>query len=208
MRKRLTSVVALCSVLAPSAASAGFVLGGRLGVGLPGGEVDGSGELAEVVDLAVPLQLDVGYRFTTIAVGAYLRLGPGKLDPLLASDCDAVGASCRTYDVAFGAQLDVRLSDGNARPWLGGYVGAETLRYDVRSGGSTAALDARGWELGAQGGIDFAWGAMTLGPYAAIGVGRFTTGTLLIGGTKIAGDIAEKRTHTWIHAGIRAGFGF
>ncbi len=208
MRRLLSFVVVLCAVLAPSAASAGLVLGGRLGVGIPGGDVFQSAKLADLVDFTVPLQFDLGYRFTKVTVGGYLRLGAGKLDPAVADGCDAAGVSCRVLDVGLGAQIDVRLASGNAGPWLGGYIGAETLRYDEAVGGSAWALSFTGWELGAQGGIDFAWGVMTLGPYGAIGLGQFTSGTFELGGAKITGDITDKATHTWLQLGVRAGFAF
>src|SRR5512139_3963673 len=100
--RRILGVVAVLAALAPSAARAGFVIGGRLGLAFPGGEVAGNEKLGDYVDWAMPLQLDIGGRGERFAVSGYLRLAPGKLDPSIQDGCDAVGASCSILDLGIG----------------------------------------------------------------------------------------------------------
>jgi len=209
MRKFLVSLV-LAATLAPSAANAGLVLGGRLGVAFPGGDVVKDSKLADSVDWAVPFQLDLGYRIgQQLTLGGYLRVAPGKLDSAVKDSCDLNGQSCSSWDIGLGAQVDFRFRQANAGPWLGAFAGYERLRSDTTEGPDTLSLSLSGWEIGAQGGIDFTWGVLALGPYGAIGAGQFTTGKVELNGTEIdSGSITDKGTHTWIQVGLRVGFAF
>jgi hypothetical protein len=207
MRKVLATLVFLAA-LAPSAASAGFTLGGRLGVAFPGGEIGGGDKLADFVDWAVPLQLDLGGRGEHFELGGYLRLAPGKLDASIQDGCDASGASCSSSDLGVGAQVNYHFAAAPAGPWVGGFAGWEMLRYDADLGGNKMSLSATGWELGAQGGIDFAWGGFVLGPYAVLGFGQFGKATAEVNGSSDTQDITDKGMHRWFQLGARAGFVF
>ncbi len=207
MRKLLFPLL-LVSFLVPSAASAGVYLGGRLGAGIPGGEIEKDAKLGDFVSWTVPVQLEAGFGGERFSVGGYLRIAPGKLDSSIADSCDAAGASCSVFDLAIGAQAELRFSPGNVGPWLGGFVGYEILRYDYALGGLEAAVSAKGWELGAQGGFDLAWGVLRMGPYGSIGIGQFTSAEIEIGGASSSGDITDKAIHTWIQLGIRGAFAF
>lgn len=207
MRRHLFLLL-LVALLAPSAASAGVYLGGRLGVGIPGGEIEKDAKLGDFVSWTVPVQLEAGFGGERFSAGGYLRIAPGKLDSAVADGCDALGASCSVFDLAIGAQLDFRFAPGNAGPWVGGFAGYEVLRYDFAIGGSEASVSAKGWELGAQGGIDFAWGVLRMGPYGSIGLGQFTKSTVESGGASASQEIADKAIHTWIQLGMRGAFAF
>jgi hypothetical protein len=207
MRKLLASLLVIAA-LAPSAARAGFTIGARLGAAFPGGEIADGEKLGDFVDWAVPFQLDIGGRAQHWAFGGYLRLAPGILDASIQDDCDATGADCSALDLAFGAQVDYHFSAGKAGPWVGGFVGWEVLRYDYALGGLEGSATTTGWELGAQGGIDFAWGVLTLGPYGAIGFGQFGDTTLEVNGTSDSQSISDKGTHRWFQLGAKVGFVF
>ncbi len=209
MTRSFLAAVVLAAAAVPSPALAGgLALGARIGFGTPGGDIDANGKLADFADWALPLQLDVGYRGERFTVGAYFRIGPGKLDPNVQQGCDAIGASCAVSDYGIGAEAEVRLTSGKAGPWLGGFVGYEEARYDFALGPVEASIKPSGWELGAQGGIDFAWGILTLGPYASVSVGQFTKSTLESGDTTQTQSISDRGTHTWLALGVRAGVSF
>jgi hypothetical protein len=206
--RRLVVFSILLAALSPSVARAGVVLGARVGVAIPGGEVAQGDKLRDYVDWALPLQVDLGIRSgDQLTFGAYLRLAPGRLVGSIEDNCDAAGASCSIRDLGVGLQLDLRL-DRRAGPWLGGYAGLEVLRLEHALGGTKTALTATGWEAGVQGGIDLAWGVVTLGPYGSIGVGQFRRATAEVNGQKERQDITDRATHTWIQVGLRGGFAF
>jgi len=206
--RRLLPALLLVSVLVPSAAQAGVYLGGRLGGAVPGGEIEKGAKLGDFVAWTVPIQAEAGFRGELISVGGYLRLAPGKLDSSISDGCDAAGASCSILDFGIGGQVDFRFTPGKAGPWVGGFAGLEILRYDYALGPNKFAISATGWELGAQGGIDFAWGILTLGPYGSIGLGQFTSADAEINGVSASQDITDKAIHTWIQVGLRGGFAF
>lgn len=208
MRRFLVTTM-LVAALAPSPASAGLVLGARLGGALPGGDVSNGDALEGYVDFAVPIQLDLAYRLAApVQLGAYLRIAPAKIDSSISDGCDATNVDCSVFDLGLGVQVDFRFSPGNAGPWIGGYAGYEQLRYDYADGTNEFAVTAKGWELGAQGGIDFAWGKLSLGPWGGIGFGQFTSSELEINGISASQDIEDKGTHTWIQVGLRAALSF
>lgn len=209
MRRILACLVAVAAALAPSAAdAAGFFLGARLGAAFPSGDIAGGEKLGDFVDWAVPMQLEIGGSGKQLTLAAYLRYAPGILDSSVKSGCDAAGATCSGSDLGLGAEVLWHFSPGRAGPWVGGFAGWEFLRYDYALLGSKAAVTDSGWELGGQGGIDFAWGILTLGPYGTIGLGQFGKATLELNGSSDTQSISDKGTHTWWQVGVRTAFQF
>ncbi len=209
MRRTLACLAAAVAALAPSTAdAAGFFLGARLGAAFPGGDVAADQKVGDLVDWAVPVQLEIGGSGKQLTLAGYLRFAPGILDSAVKSGCEADGATCSASDIGLGAEVLWHFSPGRAGPWLGGFGGWEWFRYDYALLGDKYAVTDSGWELGAQGGIDFAWGILTLGPYGAIALGEFGKATAEVNGQSDTRSISGKRTHTWWHLGVRTAFQF
>ncbi|ABS24380.1 hypothetical protein [Anaeromyxobacter sp. Fw109-5] len=214
-RQRVAVVVALAlaGLAAPVTASAGFVVGARVGWAFPFGELRNGVDLDSAVRGQIPLQVDLGWRFADrLMLGGYARLSPGVVGDNVEDACDASSLDCDgPFGWAVGGQVDVRLAPGNAGPWIGAFGGFEALTYgDVSEAVDTDSLELsyEGWEVGAQGGIDFAWGPIVIGPWASVSWGRFTEISAEIGGRDT--DIPEwdEATHTWVQVGLRGALDF
>jgi hypothetical protein len=197
------------ALLTPAAAHAGFTLGARAAWAIPNGDITEGIKLSDQIDGQVPIWLDLGWTVDQrLMLGIYFRYAMNVRDSDAISSCDFWDADCGGYGLGAGAQLQFRFA-GPAGPWLGAFGGFESLSFEarLRPGDQNADQAFRGWEVGAQGGIDFAWGPVVLGPYAAVSVGRYTVIDLDLGdiGGPVA-DIADTANHTWIHLGLRVAF--
>ena len=205
MTRSFLAAVLLAAAVPSDALAGELALGARLGFASPRGKIDSPEYLSDFVDWTWPLQLEVGYQGEQALVGLYLRVAPGKLDPQLQAGCDAANTSCNVTDYGIGAQVTFHFAAGRAGPWLGGFAGYEALKYEATVGGVPGSITPSGWEIGAQGGLDFAMGRLTLGPYATISLGQFTKSTMKIGGTSDTQTITDRAAHTWLGLGLRLG---
>ncbi len=168
MHKRMLVAVAV-ALLTPAAARAGFTLGARAAWAIPGGDITQGIKLSDQIDGQVPIWFDLGWTFDQrLMLGVYLRYAANVRDSDAIGSCDFFDADCGGYGLGAGAQLQWRLA-GIAGPWLGAFGGFEALSFEARLGDREADQAFRGWEVGGQGGIDFAWGPVVFGPYAAVG---------------------------------------
>lgn len=207
MHRRMLVAVAV-ALLTPAAARAGFTLGARAAWAIPGGDITEGIKLSDQIDGQVPIWFDLGWSFDhRLMLGVYFRYAANVRDSDAIGTCDFLDADCGGYGLGAGAQLQWRLA-GIAGPWLGAFGGFEALSFEARLGDRVADQAFRGWEVGGQGGIDFAWGPIVLGPYAAVGAARYTVIDLDLGefgGPTV--DIADTANHYWIHLGLRIAFG-
>lgn len=209
MYKRIVVASLVVALLTPAAAQAGFLLGTRVGWAIPGGDLREGQDLSDQIDGQVPIWVDLGWSVADqLILGAYFRYAPNIRDSEAIDQCDLANADCGGYGLGLGAQLAFRFGKRNAGPWLGAFGGLESLSFEQAFGDGVADQSFRGWELGAQGGIDFAWGPVVLGPYATFGWGRYTvldndlldldeTGTL---------ELGDPSDHTWLQLGLRVAF--
>lgn len=207
MHKRIAVASLVVALLTPTAAHA-FFLGARVGWAIPGGDLREGTDLSDQFDGQVPIWVDLGWSVADrVVVGVYGRFAPNVRDSSAIEDCDFPDTDCGGYGLGLGGQLAFRFGPRNAGPWIGAFGGFEALSFEEAFAGETADQAFRGWELGAQGGIDFAWGPLVLGPYASVSVGRFTVvdaDLSDIGGPTTA--IPDAANHTWIQIGLRAAF--
>jgi hypothetical protein len=209
--RRLLSLLVLCVLAVPLAARAegDLVLNGRVGVAKPGGSIQKDADLGDVVEWAFPLQVDFGFRVTPkVAITAYGRYAPTTLASDVKNACDAVNASCKATDIGLGVQAEYRFSDHMRGPWLGAFFGYELFKYESGVAAMKAKSTLKGFEGGLQGGVDFEWAALNLGPYAALNLGQLSKYETDGGGSTVSGDISNKTMHTWITVGLRVGFAF
>jgi hypothetical protein len=205
--RRLLALLVLTAGLAPAAARADgkVVLNARAGVAVPFGEIGDGAKLGDLVGWAFPLQADLQFRFwPQLSVGAYGRYAPATLESDVSNACSTRGVSCDVSDVAFGAVAEYRFSQLEGGPWIGGYVGWEMLRFDRAVASGKATVTDSGPEAGAQVGVDFELGRLTLGPYGGLALGQFSRTSEKIAGVKTSGDIADKAVHGWLQVGLRA----
>jgi hypothetical protein len=212
MHTRVAVVLALLALSAPGQASAGLELGARVGWAFPLGEVsDGGRNLDDVVRGQIPLQVDLGWRFANqLTLGAYVRLSPGVVGNNVEDACDISSVDCDgPFGLAAGGQLEFALGHGGAGPWIGAFGGYESLNYGDVQEGTSVDFKYRGWEAGVQGGLDFAWGVLGIGPYASASIGRFIdTETDVHDGENVVVDVGDEANHYWIQVGLRGRFAF
>jgi hypothetical protein len=215
MHKRVAVVVlAIAALGAPLPAAAGLMVGARAGWAFPIGEVRNGLDLDSVVRGQIPLQVDLGWRFADqFTLGGYVRLAPGVVANNIEDACDASRVDCDgPFGFAAGGQFELTLAPGRAGPWLGAFGGFESLNFDdvPRRVGETGRIDFkyRGWEAGVQGGIDFAWGVLAIGPFASASIGRYTATEQDISGEDVTRDVIDEANHYWIQVGLRGALAF
>jgi hypothetical protein len=173
-------------VVAPASmeASAGPQVGARVGYWGGAGVVYSGLNLNDATSGAIPVIIDVGWRFLPrLYAGVYGQLAPvlTKANPLSCPD----GTSCSAQDYRIGLEVDYHFAPSSrVDPYVGASGGYEWLQMNV-GGGTTvptsvgaqpgsvnASVTDRGWEMA----------ALTLGvdvrPSRGVAVGPFVTGTL------------------------------
>ena len=181
------------------------------GIGKPFGQIQSGANASDAVAWEFPLQADVQFRFLkSFAAGPYVRYAPTTLASNLSNGCSAAGVSCDAMSLAFGVVGEYRFSDRlEGGPWLGALVGWEMLKATTPQQGASggplvkATSTVSGVELGVRGGMDFELGGVTLGPWAALQAGQYSTQTVEMNGTSTSGGIADKALHGTFQVGVR-----
>jgi hypothetical protein len=180
-----------------------FILGARMGFGIPIGKVNGYAtvDISHSVVGEIPLWLDIGYLVTPdVMLGAY-----GQFAPLVTRNCDT-GASCRGSDVRVGVQAQFLLSPGEkVNPWLGLGFGYEILSLGESMTGGEVTVSAKGVELAhLQAGLDLrATPAIGVGPFVGCSIGQFSSATTSNALGSTSGDLANRVMHEWLEFGVR-----
>src|SRR5947209_2774237 len=198
MRLHLLAIAVILSPIAAAAAPTGPEIGLRVGYTVPFGDVagDGTGGSLAMKDSfsgGVPLQIDLGYRFTP-AVSAGVYGGYGFLIPTNCPDT----SECSGHNFRLGIGLQFHLApEAGLDPWIGVGAGYEWLNLKVSSQGQSQDLDVRGFEFGhVDLGADFAVApGFKFGPFASFSIGQYdkaSTGGAL---GSASGDVAEKKMH-------------
>lgn len=182
--KRLGGMLAAAAlVVVPAVAQAGFTMGGRLGLGVAFGELQGEvggvpgtqEDLGDVVALEAPsinLHLGAAFAEDRVAVEGFFELSPLIITEEMNDWCRVNDANCKVLGTRFGVTGSFRFSpEGSLTPWVGAGLGYERLSIDqeVRSYVYTGIS----YEL--SGGLDFkADDGASWGPYASIQLGSFS----------------------------------
>lgn len=203
----LLAMLAASPAAAQESPTGGFVLGARVGRGVPFGDVAaGSFAVGDVVAHKIPVGIDLGYRFGRRVTGALvLELAPASVQPAYCNPA----APCSASDVRFGIALRLRLAPGAPiDPWIGAGIGVEVLNARVWE---PAPVDAdaewswAGLEVPLEAGIDVRLHArLAIGPYLSVSIARFTSVSRRpAGGAKTSGAIDARADHGWLQAGVR-----
>jgi len=210
MRSNLLAAALLLSPIAATAAPTGPEFGFRAGYSVPFGDLvgDGTGGSTKLSDLfsgGIPLQVDLGYRFTPGFYGGIF----GSYGFLFATNCDP-SASCSGHNFRLGLNVQLHAApDASIDPWLGLGVGYEWLSFsEDAGGGQSQEATVRGFELGnVQVGVDFAASpGFHFGPFASISIAKYTDGSTsgVLGAA--SGSLNDTKFHEWLQFGLRATF--
>lgn len=179
----------------------GMSVGARAAWAIPAGTLLGTSSLASSFSGAVPLQLDVLYRFDRhFSAGAWFAYAPAS-----AKNCPP-GDSCSGTGTSFGLQIFYTLdAQGALRPWFGFGMGYEWLKLEQTSAGVTSSTTLSGFQwANLQVGGDFSLTArFFLGPYAALSFATFSESSP--GGSIPSTD---RHLHDWITVGLKATYEF
>jgi hypothetical protein len=201
MRKLLVVVAAALAFALPSAASAQApYVGARVGYALPFGGVTTNYGVRDYISSEVPLQIDAGFRLgRPVDLGLYFSYAFAQLPTKASDGCAAVGESCSANVIRVGAQVNMHSEITRGRElWAGLLGGYERLGF----GSGAAKASMSGFELGVQGGFDFAADSFGFGPFGSLTAGQFTS--FSAGGHDM--DMPEKKFHGTFQVGVRGHF--
>jgi hypothetical protein len=204
--------LAVAMLVLPTVAQAQLQLGARLGYAVPGGSVDQGETLSGFVANAVPLELDVGYRWNNFSLALFYQYNFGSAGSDLKAIAAAVGgsgASAAGQEFGLSGTWNFAPKAG-LQPWVGLRIGYEDIYIKFDSPVGSIKGTASGWAYGLQGGLDFALGPITLGPYVTWDTGKSTKLKTEGGGQTQTGDIpsANQTWHNWFAFGAKAGITF
>jgi outer membrane protein with beta-barrel domain len=218
--RRLSSTVAMILTMATGSARAadavtpGFGAALRLSYGVPLGKVTGvqGDDLSAVFSWSLPVQVDLGYRFTpTISVAVYGQFALASLTSSIENLCTNFRASCSGRVVRAGVEGFYHFVPASQLdPWFGIGVGYEWARVGGDSVTDRAIRETvRGFELfDAQVGADWRiTPQLGAGPFVQVSFGRYSTQEAgLTNGTRLSQDIGNKSVHEWLQVGVRGTF--
>jgi hypothetical protein len=202
----------------------GLTLGVRAGFGMPLGTAGDGEDLDRLTKGAVPVQLDVGWRFTPRwLAGAYFSWGPA----LIASDAKGALAASGARDIGghavqrVGVQaLYTAFRVDRFEQWVGLGLGYEWTRYaearlQSETGSADAELGLRGFEAILQLGGDYrVTPRLKVGPFAALSFGQYRShvsdldvrsGTMPDAGST-SRSVGDRGIHEWMQLGIKGTF--
>jgi outer membrane autotransporter protein len=225
MRKRIAVVAVLGVLVAPAAGAdsqSGLSLGLRAAYGVPLGTAGDGSRLNQLTSGAVPVQLDVGWRFDEHwLAGGYFSWGPAMTARSAKRDLAAQGATEIDGHAVqrIGVQgIYTALPNARLAPWVGLGLGYEWTRYaqarlETSTGSADAEIGMGGFEASLQAGADYRLSARwTVGPFASLSFGQYRehvadvdvrTGTVRDPGTT---KVSDKGIHEWLQLGVRGTF--
>jgi hypothetical protein len=182
----------------PPPPESGVEIAGRVGYGIPLGDITSGIAVKGIMSGNLPLGLELGYRINhRWFAGAFLHYGLAQV-----KDCSA-GSSCSGFDLRTGIEGQYHLLPRERAfdPWLGLGIGYEIFQTTTDSGaGVSTTLDARGIDFAElSGGFDYRLSdGVAIGPWLNVSVGQFST--------LRSEDIGSKAIHLWIELGARIVF--
>ncbi len=221
-------VAALGAGLSAQPASAqGFEIGGRVGFGVPFGDVaDEPGsdkpELSEGIMGQIPVVLDLGYRATPqLFVGGYFSYGFGIMGDAKRDACP-VEEDCSVWTLSYGVQAQYHLAPGSGADfWFGAGVGYEELVStedrelpddfgsfgDIESSATFSGVPVVLFQMGIDLDSDPKIGS---GPFVSVALGSYTDVSLEAStdgeSSSDSFEIEDTAMHGWLTLGFRGTF--
>jgi hypothetical protein len=175
----------------------GISIGLSVGYGLPMGNVSATQAMTDVFSGALPIQLDLGYRFTpNLYLGGFFQYSIGFTSSTLNERCVAnLWTGCSASDMQFGATFVYTfLPYSTFAPYAGLGVGWEILSVNYSGTAQSVSESVSGFQFArfTLGG-DFRVGStFRVGPFASFSLGQFSGGT-----------ITEQALHEWLQFGLK-----
>ncbi len=191
------------------AASTGFQMALRTGLGLPFGNTTGAPNdgYSSLVSAQVPLMLDIGGKLNPhFFLGAYLGLGFGGVGSGLEAVCEPSSVTCLHTSLRLGAQLQYNVAPAaKVNPGVGYGIGIEASGVGARVGESQVSTALVCFELARfMAGVDFRMGSgIGVGPFVDLTLGRYSSATIDDGFDSQSGDIEDTALHSWLTLGVR-----
>ncbi len=190
----------------PGPPESGVSIGLSVGYALPMGNVSGSQPMSDLFSGALPLQLDVGWRFTpNLYAGAFFQYSFGFLSSLQNAACTANGwTSCTGGDMQFGLDFVYTfLPYATFAPYVGLGVGWEIATLSYSGSNQSISESVSGFQFARiLVGGDFRVGsAFRVGPFVNFSLGQFSS--LSSPDPAANGTIANKALHEWLQFGIK-----
>lgn len=203
----------LCQTLASQAKaeeSAGPELGLRTGYAVPSGRVEVGRRLRDTLTFALPVHVDLGYRFRNWFFGGYGQYALGFESRTSASTCP--GCTHSWLRIGLQAQYSF-LHSADSELWAGLGSGQQWLNTDIdkdrREAFQAAGYEYLVFQLG--GAVHIAEG-VTLGPFTSVSLGEYVR-TLqtcqrdeLCPATRqrVEEPTPSAQLHLWFVSGVRA----
>lgn len=177
----------------------GLTLGVRAAYAIPTGNLFEGSSLSSAFDGALPLQLDLGYRFDRhFSAGLFASWAHG-----FPNDCPA-GVSCSGSSTRVGLEIFYTLDQqGSLRPWFGAGMGYEWLKAKT-TGAQTGEITFSGFEwIDLQVGGDFPLSPRVwAGPFFMLTAARFADADASGSGSASIPS-GQRRFHTWLMLGLK-----
>jgi opacity protein-like surface antigen len=210
MRRLLMIGAVMAAVLVPTASSAQFTLGARLGYGFGMGDVGGDLAMSDWVKSQVPVQIDALFRVSpNLGIGGYFSYGFGQTGGDIGDACDISGVDCSARVTRLGLQAIYSFATaGQLVPWAGAGIGYEWNTLEIEEAGESFDATWKGFEfLNLQAGADYKVNEQfSVGPYVLFALGQYdeadVSGTIL----NLSEDIPDKQMHEWLSFGVRGKF--
>jgi hypothetical protein len=190
----------------PGPPESGVSIGLSVGYGIPMGSVSGSQPMSDLYSGAMPLQLDVGWRFTpNLYLGAFFQYSFAFISSKQEAACTLNGwTGCSGGVMQFGADFVYTiLPYATFAPYVGLGLGWEIASLNYTSASQSVSESVSGFQFARiiLGG-DFRVGsAFRVGPFVNFSLGQFSS--LSSPNSTANGTISNKAIHSWLQFGIK-----
>jgi hypothetical protein len=190
----------------PGPPESGVSIALSVGYGLPMGNVSGTQKMSDLFSGALPLQVDVGWRFTpNLYAGAFFQYSIAFISSKQDALCTLNNwTSCSGSDMQFGVDFVYTiLPYATFAPYVGLGLGWEiaTLSYSGSNQSISESLSGFQFARILVGG-DFRMGsAFRVGPFVNFSLGQFSS--LSSPNTAANGTISDKALHSWLQFGLK-----
>jgi hypothetical protein len=190
----------------PGPPESGVSIGLSVGYGLPMGNVSGTQAMGDLYSGAVPVQVDVGWRFTpNLYLGAFFQYSFAFISSTQEAACTLNGwTSCSGGDMQFGVDFVYTiLPYATFAPYVGLGLGWEIGSLSYTSASQSVSESVSGFQFARiiLGG-DFRVGsAFRVGPFVNFSFGQFSS--LSSPNSTANGTITNKAIHEWLQFGIK-----
>ena len=211
MNRFILAITVLACLILVSSIQAQVTVGLRGGYAFTGGKLSKTqAALSDFVSGQIPITIEAGYRVLgRLIVGGYAEIGPTLLNSSFKNQGDS-GSDVGRLTAGVQALWNF-MPQAVLQPWAG--LGAGWDMMDITEDRGSAfpfrTYKYRGLEFARiQTGINYrVTGKLSIGPAIAIGIGRYSSGTVeeLHNETKLSIDPA---VHEWVSFALRVSFVF